>query len=311
MPMKSLVALAAFLATIVAGAPARAQASRRSEVRVVVHGASVSAYRDGGYGQWLTAACKNIRVDNVSKEKLGATELRERFVQQVLQRGRVNPKAQETWLLFMVSLNSVGNPERTNVEVARTFKLAHDAGFRTMGLTINPWGSESDWRWRGANGLEWLEHSQKVVDFLMGRLAPQQAFGKRAAGLTAYLPGQLPELAIDVWDASLRDRAAPPRPEQPLERLVRSSPWVSAKVAGLEGPAREAALQGWIARAATLPRWFMRRELIGTDGAHPNSVGHKEIARAVCNRAPASWGCDCTAHERLTWDPRTNKPVAR
>ena len=307
--MKSRVAVTALFAALVAGPPARAERAQSSTVRVVVHGASVSAYRDGGYGQWLAAACKNIRVDNVSKEKLGATELRERFVEQVLQRGRVNPKAQESWLLFMVGLNSVGTPERTNVEVARTFKLARDAGFRTMGLTINPWGSERDVRWRGANGLEWLEHSQKVVDFLMGRLTPHQAFGRRAAAQTAYLPGQLPELAVDVWDASLRDRAAPPRPEQPLERQVRSSPWVTAKIAELQGTAREAALQQWITRAATLPRWFMRPELIGADGAHPNSVGHKEIAGAICARAPASWGCDCRATERLTWDPRTNKAV--
>jgi hypothetical protein len=304
--MRLWVLVAAALAVL--SGEARAEGARERGVKLVVHGGSVSAFRHGGYGQWLPAACSNVHVDNIAREKLGSRELRIRFAE-MLRSGRLHPKRQESWLVYLGGMNSLGSTESTNFEIASTFKLAHEAGFRTMGLTITPWGSERDGRWRGASGLEWFAKTQQAVDFVMGRLSPAEAFGSRASNQSDYLPGQLPDIAVDLWDFSLRDRAASSRPTEAVERLVRSSSWVRSQLAGLEGEARESALDAWVHRAAALPQWFLRAELIGSDPVHPNSQGHKQIAEAVCSKAPPSWSCDCSAFDGLTWDPGKRKPV--
>jgi hypothetical protein len=316
--MRFLVPLSfALVVSLTAGARAeQSDASSAADspqpVQLVVHGGSVSAYRQGGYAQWLPAACKNIEVKSVAQEKLSAAALRHRFVTHVLRSASIDAKSRETWLVFLGGLNSINSPEWTNLEVSKTLELAHGAGFRTLALTFNPWGSEGDTRWRGGSGLEWFAKTQLGVDFLLGRLTPAEAFGEAAATETSYRPGQLPEIAIDLWDSALRNRNAPLRARNSVDHLVRGSSWVKARLKGLEGPEREAALEDWITRARALPQWFLRPELIGSDPVHPNSEGHKEIARAICARAPASWGCnDCSAYDGLVWHDGLKKPVPR
>jgi hypothetical protein len=307
--MRISVLLCAAITALLAG-EARAEEAHGNAVKVVVHGGSVSAFRRGGYSQWLPAACRHVEVDNLAQEKLGAKALRARFAQWLHPR-KLDAKSRETWLVFLGGVNSIGLPESTNLEVARTFELAHDAGIRTMGLTITPWGSERDTRWKGAAGLVWFAKSQKAVDFMMGRLTPLDAFGQNAETRSTYLPGQLPEIAIDLWDSFLRHRSAPARPHKAVAQPVRSSSWVQSKLDGLDGAAREAALEDWTLRAAKLPQWFLRPELIGSDPVHPNSEGHKQIARAICRKAPPSWGCDCRVYDGLVWDAEKRNPVPR
>ncbi|MFO0748688.1 MAG: hypothetical protein U1F43_23950 [Myxococcota bacterium] len=278
-------------------------------VKVVVLGGSVSEYGLGGYAQWLPAACGRIEVHNAAKARLGAAALKERFVAQILKNRKVDPKAQETWLVFLGGLNSVGTPELTNVDVAKTFKMAHDAGMRTMGLTINPWGSDGDHRWKGADGLAYQAHTQKTVDFVMGRLTPAQAFGKAGEGKAQFEAGQLPDVGVDLWDSVRRDREAPLRTEKAMARSAKLSPWVKKQLAGLDEQARQAAFDGYVQRAMRLPQWYMKPEFVAFDPVHPNAAGHKEIARMVCQKAPPSWGCDCAVFDGLAWDRRARKPV--
>jgi len=307
------------LIVLLLGTAARAQEPRGNwrfddadkPVKVVVLGGSVSAYGLGGYSQWLPAICQHIEVHNAAKAKLGAAALKERFIAQVLQNRRFDAKVAETWLVFLGGLNSVGTPELTNIDVSKTFRLAHEAGMKTMGLTVNPWGSDDDSRWQGARALEYLEHTQKTVDFVLGRLTPVQAFGKSAAQQAAFEPGQLPDIAVDLWDGVLRDRSAPPRTENSALHAVKTSAWVKKKLAGLDGEAKESALTGYVKQAMSIPSWFMRKDFVGFDPVHPNATGHKEIARAVCHKAPPSWGCDCAALDGLVWNPHARKPLPR
>lgn len=284
-------------------------------VKVIVLGGSVSAYPAGGYGQWLPNICTKIEVQNRAKEKLGAAELRQRFIAQVLKNRRLDLKSQgDAWLVFLGGMNSVGSPESTNLEVAKTLALAKEAGLHTMALTLNPWGAEDDRRWQGVDGLAYFDHTQKTVDFLLGRLTPVQAFGaanvKGLADATRFAPGQLPDVAVDLWSKRLRHSDAPLRDTKKLEKAARSSKLVKARLAGLAEAERAPRLAALIAQAAELPRWFMKPEFIGFDPIHPTAQGHKEIARGICEAAPASWGCDCGRLDRLAWDRRKNQPAA-
>jgi len=284
-------------------------------VKVIVLGGSVSAYPAGGYAQWLPNICTKIEVQNRAKEKLGAAELRQRFIAQVLKNRRLDLKSSgEPWLVFLGGMNSVGSPESTNLEVGKTLELARNAGLKTMALTLNPWGAEDDRRWQGVDGLAYFEHTQKTVDFLLGRLTPTQAFGaanvKALTDPTRFAPGQLPDVAIDLWSSRLRHVDAPLRDTSRLERAAKSSKLVKARLSGLAEPERAEKLRALIQKAAELPRWFMKPEFIGFDPIHPNAQGHKEIARGICEAAPASWGCECGRLDRLAWDRRRNQPAA-
>lgn len=284
-------------------------------VKVVVIGGSVSAYPAGGFPQWLSSVCSEIELVNRGKAKLGATELRQRFVAEVLKNRRIDAETrQKTWLVFLGGLNSVGSPEKTNLEVAKTLKLAKDAGLGTIGVTVNPWGAETDRRWQGVDGLAYLEHTQKTVDFVLGRLTPLEAFGatniKGRADPSRFFPGELPDIAVDIWSGALRHRDAPLRDRDRLARTAKRSAWVKRRLAAVPEAERAAALDALIDQAAALPRWFMRPELIGFDAIHPNAMGHREIARAICDEAPPSWGCGCEQLENLAWDRRHNKPKA-
>ena len=311
------VALALTLA-ISAGARAEEPGSWRFDddtrpVKVLVLGGSVSAYPAGSYSQWLPEVCSNIEVENRAKAKLGAYELRQRFIAQVLENRRLNlASLGETWLVFNGGLNSVGSPETTNLEVAKTLRLAKEAGMKTMGVSINPWGAETDRRWQGVEGIAYFEHTQRTVDFLLGRLTPREAFGaahvKTLKDGAAFLPGELPEVAVDLWTSTLRHADAPLRDAGKLARSARGSAWLKKRLAAAPEAERPALLERLVAQAAALPRWFMKPELIGFDPIHPNALGHREIARAICAKAPPSWGCQCDRLEQLAWDRRSNKP---
>lgn len=284
-------------------------------VKVVVIGGSVSAYPAGSFSQWLPAVCSDIEIVNRGKAKLGAADLRRRFNAQVLKNRRLDDATKKkTWLLFLGGLNSIGTPETTNLDLAKTFKAAKDAGLSTMGVTINPWGSETDHRWQGVEGLAYWEHSQRAVDFLLGRLAPATAFGdaiaKAMADPTRFEPGQLPDVAVDVWDGALRDLSAAPRDLEKLRKAAKRSTWVKKRLEKVAEAERPAALEDLLQRASQLPRWFMRPDFVAFDPIHPNAQGHKEIARAICMKAPPSWGCSCAALDKLAWDRRTNQPKA-
>lgn len=315
-----LVAAMALLSVVAAGRPAHPQEvgnwrfrDETKPVKVVVVGGSVSAYPAGGFAQWLPGACDAIEVVNRGQAKLGAAELRQRFIGQVLKNRRVD-KNGDLWLVFLGGLNSVGNPELTNLEVGKTMRAAKAAGLSTMLVSINPWGAETDRRWKGLDGVLYWEHTQKTVDFSLGRLTPSQALGKRAPELAdpaapdRFLPGVLPDLAVDLWDSPMRHADAAPRPRERLEREARRSAWFKKRVSAAASP--EAESERLLTLASELPRWFMRPELIGFDAIHPNAEGHKEIARAMCLKAPASWQCECARFDRLAWDRRTNSPKA-
>lgn len=320
--MKMKTTLFATLALLLSAAPTHAEepgnwrfSDDTKPVKVIVLGGSVSAYPAGGYAQWLPNICTKIEVQNRAKEKLGAAELRQRFVAQVLKNRRLDLESQSNaWLVFLGGMNSVGSPESTNVEVAKTLELAKGAGLHTMALTLNPWGAEDDRRWQGVDGLAYFEHTQKTVDFLLGRLTPTQAFGaanvKGMADPSRFAAGQLPDVAVDVWSKRLRHSDAPLRDTKKLEKAAKSSKFVKARLAGLADPERSAKLAALIQQAAELPRWFMKPEFIGFDPIHPNAQGHKEIARGICDAAPASWGCDCARLDHLAWDRRKNQPAA-
>ncbi len=284
-------------------------------VKVVVIGGSVSAWPSGSYGDWVGGLCRNVDLVNRAKAKLGTRALRERLEDEVIRNRRLDMpgrvgSGEEVWLIFMAGLNSIGSPEATNLEVTKTFALAHQHGMKVMGLTPNPWGAESDRRWRGYEGLEYFAHTQKVVDHFFGRLGPEAALGRFSEGRTEFAPGERADITVDIWDdTTLRDREAPRRDPARLEREVRRSAFLRAALKGLEGDRRDFVLASHTAFALELPRWFMKPEYVGFDAIHPNGDGHREIARAICKAAPPSWGCACEEIDGLRWDKKTRALV--
>lgn len=318
-----LVALAALVGPAVAPAAASAQdeappaslppetagnwrfKSADRPVKAVVVGGSVAAWPKGSFSQFLEAACPRTEIVNRAKEKLGAQQLNERFRKQVLQNRRLRlADHEETWLVFLGGLNSIGTPEMTNRWVARTLREAKANGIRTIGLTVGPWGSEQDRRWKGARGLEYRRMTKLAVDFVMGRLTPFEAFGP-GHERDEYAPGELPEIAVDLYDSPLRDASADPRPEGRLPRLVAADPWVRTQVRDLPPDEKDSRLAALVEEAREIPRWFLRRELHAFDHIHPKMEGHRIIAETTCPKLPASWGCRCDAIATMSWDPKT------
>jgi hypothetical protein len=308
----------ALVGTLLFAASARAEevgswrfSDDQRPTKVVVVGGSVSAYPAGSFAQWLPSACDKIEVVNRGQAKLGAFELRQRFISQVLKNRRVE-KDHNLWLVFLGGLNSVGNPDKTNLEVGKTMKAAKEAGLSTMLVSINPWGAETDRRWKGLEGIAYWEHTQRTVDFGARRLTPDAALGRHKAELVdaegKWLPGVMPDVSIDVWDSRLRHIDAPLRDTTRLEKEAKRSAWLKKRLASATDPEAEKARL--IAQASELPRWFMRPELMAFDAIHPNAEGHKLIARAICAKAPSSWGCHCERLDALAWDRRLNAPKA-
>ncbi len=262
-------------------------------VRVVVMGGSISMYYKGNYGQFLQHACKNIEVVNRAKVGAGGAALVRRFKEAVLKDKRLLKQLhdREAWLLFQGGLNSVFSPEMTNWHLARMFKLAADTGLRTFALTLTPWGREGTKRFDGFEGVRFVRATKKVNKFLLGKLTPDRALGRRASKHPhEWMRGELPELAVDVFNSDLRDKGAALRPEAPLRKKLRRSRYRRAK--------NKDAI---IAEARAVPRNYMKRSYRDFDHIHPGTRGHKVLAARACTKAPKSWGCDCGKIKRASW----------
>jgi hypothetical protein len=273
-------------------------------IKVVVLGGSVSAWKRGNFGQFLQETCARVEVKNRSKARLGAKALRQRFIRQVIDNRRIEPGSYEGfWLIFNGGLNSVGNPEKTNHEVAKTLSVAHEHGIRTIAVSVGPWGSKKDKRWKGADASLYRARTKHTVDFLVGRLTPSVAFGRflREGAKDAFDPAQLPEIAVDIYDSSLRDRDAELRSDERVRRQMKRAGWVKDRLRDLEQTERDALFETLVQEAREIPRWFMRKDLQAFDHIHPNMEGHRQIAKTICPRLPTSWGCDCGLMDQLAW----------
>lgn len=283
-------------------------------VKVVVLAGSIGAWPKQPYAERIARMCKHVEVKNLSKVGFGAFQLRQRFKQHVLERLSVlKQPGNEYWLVFQGGLNSVGTPERTNHDIREMFVLAHARGFKVVGLTLTPWGDETDKRWAGVAGLKYLRATTRVVDFVLGALTPAEALGdmasRRAAGASAaWQPEEQADVAVDLYRSALRAEAAPLRDVAALEqKLAKDRGWQAAH-ADLAPDARASALRSEAAAAAEIPRWFLREELRSFDHIHPNAEGHRLIAEAACPRLPASWGCECPTSPP---SPTAPAPAAR
>jgi len=272
-------------------------------VKAVLVGGSVAAFPGKGFADQLQGACRNLEVRNLAVAKLSATAIRERFQRQVLD----NPALAKGWggqgpgwVFVLGGLNSVGNPELTNAEVLALYRAARKAGLKVLGLTLNPWGDESDPRWAGFEGVRRQDNTRRAVDFVMGRLTPEQALGRHANGQSRWEPGDLPDIAVDLYDSNLRDRNAPLRDEAPLRATVDSHPVTQARLKDLPPDQRAAMRERLIRQAVEIPRWYLRADLRSFDHIHPNREGHRLIALTICRKAPPEWGCDCAVLETPT-----------
>jgi hypothetical protein len=273
-------------------------------IKVVVLAGSIGAFPDQPYAKEIARLCKNVEVKNLSKVGQGAWALKKRFKEQVIANRRVDPEApgHEHWLVFGGGLNSVGTPKMSNRHVRDLYVLAHVHGFRVVGLTVTPWGDLADRRWRGQKALDYRRVTREVVDFNMGRSSPRDALGayadRRKGGAEApWDPIELPDVAVDLYDSPLRDRAAALRDLAAMRtELERDKRWRQA-TKPLGELARVAKLEADAVALAELPQWFMRTELRSFDHIHPNREGHRIMAAVMCPQLPASWGCSCEPAE--------------
>ncbi len=269
-------------------------------VKAVLVGGSVAAFTGKGFADQLQGACRNLEVRNLAEARLSAAAIRQRFQRQVLD----NPALEKGWggagpgwVLVLGGLNSVGNPEQTNAEVLELYRAARKAGLKVLGLTLNPWGDEGDRRWAGFEGVRRQDNTRRAVDFVMGRLGPQEALGRYANGQTRWQPGDLPDIAVDLYDSDLRDRNAPLRDPGPLRAALDTHPVAPARLTDVPPEQRAEARDRLLRQAVEIPRWYLRADLRSFDHIHPNREGHRLIALAICRKAPAEWGCDCKALE--------------
>jgi hypothetical protein len=269
-------------------------------VKVVVLAGSIGAFPRQPYASHIERMCSEVEVRNLSKTGLGAWALRKRFDEQVVDNPAVRPKSaedQEHWLVFGGGLNSIGAPLSTNHHIRRLFLLAHRTGFRVVGLTPTPWGDDADRRFRGLGGLEYREATRTVADFILGRLGPREALGNHAGSRgdaeAPWEPEERPDVAIDLYDSTLRDREAGIRDLEAMRRAVREDKRWQREHAHLGEHLRVLKAETTAIRAAELPRWYLRPELRSFDHIHPNAEGHRLIAEIMCPQLPTSWGCTC------------------
>ena len=326
---RARVALA--LCTALAHAPAHAQPSEAAEtepasevperanwrfrrddrpVKVVVLAGSIGAFRRDPYSAHVERMCSEVEVRNLSKTGLGAWALRKRFADQVVDNPGVRARAaedQEHWLVFGGGLNSVGAPFTTNHHIRRLFLLAHQNGFKVVGLTLTPWGDEADRRFRGLGGLEYRRATQVVSNFVLGRLTPREALGNHASSRgdtdAPWTTEELPDLAIDLYDSALRHHDAQPRDIAEMRKLLQADRSWQRAHADYDEASRNLLLETAAAAAAELPRWYMRPELRSFDHIHPNAEGHRIIAEIMCPQLPESWGCRCTPTSQSEQSP--------
>lgn len=276
-------------------------------VKVVVVAGSIGAWPKEPYAEHIEKMCNNVEVRNISQVGQGAWALKKRYRTQVLDNRRIalRDEAQEHWLVYGGGLNSVGTPKSTNKHMRDLFVLAHAKGVQVVALTLTPWGDLGDRKWRGFEGLERRRVTQQVVDYTMGRLTPEAAFGeygrKRPGGTVApWDPIEQPDVAIDLYDSALRDREAAAIDFETVKAtLAKDKRWKAAR-AGLDEEARALQLDLDAATLSELPRWFLRQDLRSFDHIHPNADGHRIMAETMCPSLPASWGCACAPADAHT-----------
>jgi hypothetical protein len=282
-------------------------------VKVVVLGGSITAYTFGSFTQFLQASCSRAEFVNRAKSKLGATALRDRFVAQVVRNRRVDPSDHEAmWLVYFGGLNSIGSPQKTNLRNAEILKAAHTHGLKTVALSLAPWGSEKDRRWTWETGMKTLANTQLAVDFVMGRLSPDVALGRYAAlreSPDGWEPGELADIAIDLFDSPLRHGDAALRDEARVARRVRRSRAIRKAIKAMTPEAADAMVGDRVEAVRAIPRFFMRPENRGFDAIHPNAVGHRLVAQIMCPSLPSEWGCDCAGLETMSYDRKRRRVV--
>lgn len=271
-------------------------------VKVALIAGSIGAFGDRPYASLLNEWCANVDVQNLSQVGQGAPALYSLFREQVLENPRVplGAPGYEVWLLFGGGLNSVGAPERTNRAIRRIFQVAYRRRVGVVALTLTPWGSEDDARWRGARALHVLRSTRNVVDYVLGRATPRQALGSYARAREGvdwpgapWLENERPNIAIDLYDSPLRHRDAEPWSlDRARDQLERDPAWVRA-MRGLSPEQREARLERDARELSEAPRFFLDPEYRGFDHIHPNRAGHHVMASTMCPRLPPSWGCAC------------------
>ncbi len=270
-------------------------------VKVVLLAGSIGAWQKDPYIEHFERMCPRIEVHNLSKVGQGAYALKQRFRDQVIENRWLDFRDDtiEWWLVYQGGLNSVGMPEKTNRFIRDTFVLAHRRGFRIVGLSLTPWGADSDGkRWREApDALRYLRATQKIVDFVVGRLAPREALGaqveRRDDPRAPWSADELADVGIDLYDGSLRDSSAPLRDEAKVRSELERDRSYQRSLAELPAEARAARFEADIRLAREVPRWFMRESLRAFDHIHPNADGHAAIAELACPQLPRSWGCSC------------------
>jgi hypothetical protein len=275
-------------------------------VKAVAIGDSIAAYPQGSFVAFLQAACPRLEVVNLAQPLIGADAIRERLIQQVLRNPHIDlHDEQEVWMIYQGGINSVQDPAKTNHHIRWTFVDAHRAGLKVMGISLLPWGSERDRRWREIHGLKTWYSTRQVVDFVMGRLSPTEALGPYAR----HHPGmwqadELPDIAIDVYDSALRDREAPLRQLSDVQSLMRHTPWIQAQLYGLSEAEQDDKISTYVRQTLALPRWYLHKRFQALDHFHPNREGHRLVAQLACNKAPETWECQCGAIGDMRWIPQ-------
>ncbi len=261
-------------------------------VRAVVLGGSISMYYKGNYGEFLQHGCKNLEVINRAKVGAGGPALVKRLEQEILGNKALMGElgaAKERWMLFQGGLNSVWSPWLTNATLANLFAKANAGGLQTFALSLTPWGDERDGRFAGWKGVWTHRATQKVNKFLLGGATPDAALGRYGKDHGhEWMKGELPNIAVDLWEIGLQDSKATLRPTEPLSQTFARSRYKK------EVEKKDA----WVAEARAVPRHYLAKQYRDFDHIHPNSDGHRLMAVAACKKAPASWGCDCGRIER-------------
>ena len=275
------------------------------KIKVIVIGGSVASRPGPNFGRFLHRVCANIEVKNRAAVGYGAPALKNRFRRQFLQNPNVKLKAPEFkyWLLFQGGLNSIFSPDMTIKFIAETFALAHAKGVKVATISLTPWGSNRDRRFHGLKGLQRQDKTRKVVDFVMGLLPRNKALGRYAKGAdktrTQWKNGELPDIAVNLFDSEMRDKNAKLRNHERLLRALKGNRKWAKKYPDLNEAAR---------RAAQVPQWFMKRSLHGFDHIHPNTKGHRIMAKHLCHKLPADWKCSCAQIDTVHWRfPRKQK----
>lgn len=266
-------------------------------VKVVFLGGSIGAWPSGSFAQYLEAACSKIEIRNLSKTGYGALQLRQRYRAQVLKNPGGKPReGQEHWLVHSGGLNSIGSPSITITETMNAIVAAHRAGAKVVGLSLTPWGKEAERRWKEFAGIASRKKTESSADYLQGRLNRAEALGafveSERRGDPNWLPEELPDVAVNLYDSELRDKSAALRDTEKLGKL-----WDRNRKLQAQYPDRAAA----VVAAAEIPRWYLRPELHSFDHIHPNGPGHKLMATLVCPSMPATWGCNCATIPGLEW----------